>query len=165
MSRLRWRGPVLLTIRPCAGRLLCFALISFFPVGRVPVVIVSTCYALLALPLDTDDAVVELAAVKTPSCLASAPRFRCVWTDPYSRCLQNKRSLRPQGTQTPFRPTGIVVPAREVLRRPPAPPRGTMLTEMEWFCSCKINAHFCSEPPAPFFSALYPGGRGGARKT
>ncbi len=62
-------------------------------------VIVSTCDSLLCFarpglvaPLHTEDGVAELAAVKTASCLTSAPRFRCVSTDPYSPGLPKKRT-------------------------------------------------------------------------
>ena len=81
----------------------CFVLpTSLFLVAEIaPGVIVSTCYSLLCFagpgrvaPLHTEDAVAELAAVKTPSCLTSAPRFRCVWTDPYSgACKINARPV------------------------------------------------------------------------
>ena len=79
-------------------------------------------YALLALPLDTEDAVVELAAVKTPSCLASAPRFRCVWTDPYSGACKINAHCVPRAHRPPFGQQELWFRQGKFCAAPPHPP-------------------------------------------
>ena len=113
--------------------------------------------------LHPEVAFAELAGLKIASSLPSAPRFRCVWTDPYSGpCKINAPralSTRPPcsvGEGFSFPVGGSARPPRPPLFKVERRARGTQSRSERLFCKSQ-STHYPS--------TLYPGGRGGAPET